>query len=58
KYVNGATLVVDGGGWLYRPRVFDREVIQEVSRAVERRSRKAAPGAGAPASGGQQRSKL
>ncbi|CAI5508608.1 unnamed protein product [Closterium sp. Naga37s-1] len=59
KYVNGATLVVDGGGWLYQPRVFDKEVIREVSRAVERRSRQVVSGPGASGSSqGQHRSKL
>lgn len=39
RYINGATIVVDGGGWLFRPRHLGKEVVQEISRKVERRSR-------------------
>ncbi|KAL5731369.1 2,4-dienoyl-CoA reductase [(2E)-enoyl-CoA-producing] [Ranunculus cassubicifolius] len=44
KYVNGTTLIVDGGLWLSRPRHIQKEVIQKISRAVEERSRKAPVG--------------
>ncbi|GLT71641.1 hypothetical protein SLA2020_436430 [Shorea laevis] len=39
KYVNGTTLIVDGGLWLSRPRHLPKEVIKQLSRAVEKRSR-------------------
>uniref|UniRef100_A0A1D1ZAZ1 2,4-dienoyl-CoA reductase [(3E)-enoyl-CoA-producing] n=1 Tax=Anthurium amnicola TaxID=1678845 RepID=A0A1D1ZAZ1_9ARAE len=41
KYINGTTLVVDGGFWLSRPRHIPKEEVKQLSRAVERRSRKA-----------------
>ncbi|MED6159933.1 hypothetical protein PIB30_046832 [Stylosanthes scabra] len=44
KYVNGDTLVVDGGLWLSRPRHLPKEAVRQVSRAVEKRSRNAAIG--------------
>ncbi|KAF9587616.1 hypothetical protein IFM89_004448 [Coptis chinensis] len=44
KYVNGTTLVVDNGLWLSRPRHIQKKVVQEISRAVERRSREAPVG--------------
>ncbi|KAL5731373.1 2,4-dienoyl-CoA reductase [(2E)-enoyl-CoA-producing] [Ranunculus cassubicifolius] len=44
KYVNGTTLIVDGGLWLSQPRHIKKEVIQQISRAVEERSRKAPVG--------------
>jgi len=39
NFVNGATLIVDGGIWLSHPRMASRETIQAISRVVERRSR-------------------
>ncbi|XP_031481354.1 peroxisomal 2,4-dienoyl-CoA reductase [(3E)-enoyl-CoA-producing] [Nymphaea colorata] len=39
KYVNGTTLIVDGGIWLSRPRHIAKETVKELSRAVELRSR-------------------
>ncbi|XP_062162676.1 peroxisomal 2,4-dienoyl-CoA reductase [(3E)-enoyl-CoA-producing]-like [Alnus glutinosa] len=39
KYINGTTLVVDGGQWLSQPRYLPKEAVKQVSRAVERRSR-------------------
>ncbi|CAN6450765.1 unnamed protein product [Victoria cruziana] len=39
KFVNGTTLVVDGGLWLSRPRHIPKEAVKELSRAVELRSR-------------------
>lgn len=51
KFVSGATLVVDGAGWLYHPRYVPKESIRDFSRSVEKRSR-------APTGQDQQRSKL
>ncbi|XP_044468458.1 peroxisomal 2,4-dienoyl-CoA reductase [(3E)-enoyl-CoA-producing] [Mangifera indica] len=39
KYVNGTTLIVDGGLWLSQPRHLPKEAIKQLSRAVEKRSR-------------------
>lgn len=39
KYINGTTLVVDGGLWLSRPRQLRKEAVKQLSRAVEKRSR-------------------
>ncbi|KAI9198011.1 hypothetical protein LWI28_008596 [Acer negundo] len=39
KYVNGTTLVVDGGLWLSKPRSLPKEAVKQLSRAVEKRSR-------------------
>ncbi|TXG48324.1 hypothetical protein EZV62_027618 [Acer yangbiense] len=39
KYVNGTTLVVDGGLWLSKPRSLPKEAVKKLSRAVEKRSR-------------------
>uniref|UniRef100_A0A7N2MYH8 2,4-dienoyl-CoA reductase [(3E)-enoyl-CoA-producing] n=1 Tax=Quercus lobata TaxID=97700 RepID=A0A7N2MYH8_QUELO len=39
KYVNGTTLVVDGGQWLSSPRDLPKEAVKQLSRAVESRSR-------------------
>jgi peroxisomal 2,4-dienoyl-CoA reductase len=39
KYINGTTMVVDGGLWLSRPRHFPKEAVKQLSRAVEKRSR-------------------
>ncbi|KAK9275101.1 hypothetical protein L1049_022360 [Liquidambar formosana] len=39
KYINGTTLVVDGGLWLSRPRHLPKDAVKQLSRAVERRSR-------------------
>uniref|UniRef100_A0A6V7PUR3 2,4-dienoyl-CoA reductase [(3E)-enoyl-CoA-producing] n=1 Tax=Ananas comosus var. bracteatus TaxID=296719 RepID=A0A6V7PUR3_ANACO len=48
KFVNGHTVVVDGGLWLSRPRHIPKEEVKELSRAVERKSR--ASNVGAPSS--------
>ncbi|XP_073048009.1 peroxisomal 2,4-dienoyl-CoA reductase [(3E)-enoyl-CoA-producing]-like isoform X1 [Primulina eburnea] len=48
KYINGTTLVVDGGLWLSQPRHLPKEAVKQLSRAVEKRSR--AEPAGIPAS--------
>ncbi|EOY14144.1 Short-chain dehydrogenase-reductase B [Theobroma cacao] len=39
KYVNGTTLIVDGGHWLSRARHIPKEAVKQLSRAVEKRSR-------------------
>ncbi|KAM7256249.1 hypothetical protein ACFE04_011990 [Oxalis oulophora] len=39
KYVNGTTLVVDGGMWLSKPRRMPKEAVKQLSRRVEKRSR-------------------
>ncbi len=52
-YVNGHTLVVDGGEWMWRPQIVPRDQVLQASKAIEAKSR----GVGT-ASGGGQRSKL
>ncbi|GMG99278.1 hypothetical protein Nepgr_001118 [Nepenthes gracilis] len=44
KYVNGTTLVVDGGLWLSKPRHLPKDAVKQLSRAVEKRSRDAPVG--------------
>ncbi|KAK7405782.1 hypothetical protein VNO78_07391 [Psophocarpus tetragonolobus] len=44
KYINGDTLIVDGGLWLSRPRHLPKEAVKQVSRSVEKRSRNATVG--------------
>ncbi|KAL4201651.1 hypothetical protein AMTRI_Chr02g259650 [Amborella trichopoda] len=39
NYVNGTTMIVDGGLWLSKPRHIEKEAVRELSRTVERRSR-------------------
>jgi 2,4-dienoyl-CoA reductase [(3E)-enoyl-CoA-producing], peroxisomal len=39
KYVNGATLIVDGGFWLCRPRHVPKEEVKALSKAVEKKVR-------------------
>lgn len=39
KFINGTTLVVDGGSWLSAPRHLPKDEVRRLSRAVERRSR-------------------
>ncbi|TYH60396.1 hypothetical protein ES332_D08G289000v1 [Gossypium tomentosum] len=39
KFVNGTTLVVDGGHWLRNPRRLPKEEVKQLSRVVEKRSR-------------------
>lgn len=41
KYINGATLPVDGGSWLTKPRFVSKEELRQFGRAVEQRSRTA-----------------
>lgn len=44
KYINGTTIVVDGGLWLSRPRHLPKEAVKQLSRTVEKRSRAAPVG--------------
>ncbi|KAJ4822198.1 hypothetical protein Tsubulata_031000 [Turnera subulata] len=44
KFVNGATIPVDGGLWLSRPRHVPKEVVKQLSRSVEKKSRNAPVG--------------
>ncbi|KAK7313899.1 hypothetical protein VNO77_39104 [Canavalia gladiata] len=44
KFINGDTIVVDGGQWLSQPRHLPKEAVRQVSRAVEKRSRNAPVG--------------
>lgn len=46
RYVNGHTMVVDGGAWLYQPQLVPREMVSQVSRGVEAKSRKVGTAAG------------
>ncbi|KDP25070.1 hypothetical protein JCGZ_22605 [Jatropha curcas] len=39
KYVNGTTVIVDGGLWLSRPRHLPKEGVKQLSQTVEKRSR-------------------
>lgn len=44
KYINGHTMIVDGGLWLSQPRSLPKEAVRQVSRSVEKRSRNAPVG--------------
>lgn len=39
KYVNGTTMIVDGGLWLSHPRHLPKDAVRQLSRTVEKRSR-------------------
>ena len=39
-FVTGETVVVDGGAWLFKPPIAPREMIVQMSRGVEKQSRK------------------
>ncbi|XP_058747321.1 peroxisomal 2,4-dienoyl-CoA reductase [(3E)-enoyl-CoA-producing]-like [Vicia villosa] len=39
KFINGDTMIVDGGLWLSRPRYIPKEAVRQVSRALEKKSR-------------------
>ena len=43
KYVTGDVLVVDGGEWLYRPPMVPKDLVAQLSRQVEGKSRAQAP---------------
>ena len=42
-YVSGDTLVVDGAEWLYKPPMVPKEMVAELSRKVEAKSRALQP---------------
>ncbi|KAI3664924.1 hypothetical protein L6452_43536 [Arctium lappa] len=44
NFVNGTTLVVDGGIWLSNPRHMSKEAVKQVSKEAEKRSRNAPVG--------------
>ncbi|WOG89552.1 hypothetical protein DCAR_0208790 [Daucus carota subsp. sativus] len=44
KYINGTTLVLDGGLWLSNPRPIAKEAVKQLSRTVEKRSRESPAG--------------
>ena len=50
-FITGETLVVDGGHWLYKPPMLPREMVAEMSRQVEGRSRAMAPTAATTSAG-------
>lgn len=37
--ITGSILVNDGGHWLYKPPILDRETVQSYSRSIEKKSR-------------------
>lgn len=39
SYVNGHTLVVDGGEWMWRPQIVPRDEVLKASKAIEAKSR-------------------
>jgi 2,4-dienoyl-CoA reductase [(3E)-enoyl-CoA-producing], peroxisomal len=43
KYITGDVLIVDGGEWLYKPPLVPKEMVSELSRKVEAKSRAQAP---------------
>jgi peroxisomal 2,4-dienoyl-CoA reductase len=44
KYVNGTTMVVDGGLWLSRPRHIPKEEVKDLSKVIEQKVRASAVG--------------
>lgn len=42
-FITGHVLVVDGGEWLYRPPMVEMEMVEELSRSVEKQSRDMRP---------------
>jgi len=55
-FITGHTLVVDGGEWLYKPPIIPKEMVGDLSRSVEKKSRDMRPSGNASA--GDIRSKL
>jgi peroxisomal 2,4-dienoyl-CoA reductase len=43
SYITGDTLIVDGGQYLYKPAMVPKEMVAELSRKVEAKSRSQAP---------------
>lgn len=60
SYITGHVLVVDGGEWLYRPPMVEKEMVEQLSRSVEKQSRDMRPNNQNDSGGGQSmiRSKL
>lgn len=42
-YITGDVLVVDGAQWMWKPKMIEREMVQEFSRGIEQKSRAQAP---------------
>jgi len=42
-FITGETLVVDGGHWLFKPQMLPRDMVAEMSRRIEGKSRAMAP---------------
>ena len=47
RFITGDTLVVDGAAWIYRPQLVPREMVTQLSRGIEAKSRKVGTAAGA-----------
>jgi peroxisomal 2,4-dienoyl-CoA reductase len=45
-FITGETLVVDGGHWLFKPQMLPRELVSDMSRRVESKSRAMTPSNG------------
>ena len=43
KYITGDVVIVDGGEWLHKPPMVPKELVSELSRKVEAKSRAQAP---------------
>eukprot|EP00980_Cylindrotheca_fusiformis_P029278 scaffold22800_cov204-Cylindrotheca_fusiformis.AAC.1 len=43
KYITGDVVIVDGGEWLYKPPLVPKDLVSELSRNVESKSRAQAP---------------
>lgn len=39
RNITGCTMINDGGHWLFKPQLLDRETIQSFSRSIEKKSR-------------------
>jgi len=37
--ITGSILINDGGNWLYKPQILDRDIVQNYSRSIEKKSR-------------------
>lgn len=54
-FITGEILVVDGGEWLYKPPMIEREMVDDLSKSVEKKSRDMRPDS---SQDGRVRSKL
>lgn len=43
SYISGDVLVVDGAEWLYKPPMVPKEIVSELSRKIEAKSRSMSP---------------